>query len=143
MNHVILAAAFELGIKTVFRVGGAHSIAALAYGTASVPRVDKIVGPGNIYVATAKKLLYGQCSIDMVAGPSEVTIIADETADPSHVAADLLAQAEHDPLAYSILLTDTEKLAHEVVKQVQEQAKQLQRKEIIKQSLQGLGGKVS
>ncbi len=139
VNSTILAAAYELGIESVFRIGGAHAIAALAYGTNSVPQVDKIVGPGNIYVATAKKMLYGQCSIDMVAGPSEVLIIADKTAHPAYTAADLLAQAEHDPLASSILVTDSQEFAEKVEKQVIAQTKLLPRKEIIEQSLKEYG----
>ncbi len=140
MNPTILAAAWELGITQVFRVGGAHAIAALAYGTETIPQVDKIVGPGNIYVATAKKLLYGQCGIDMVAGPSEVLIIADYTADPEFVAADLLAQAEHDPLASSILVTHSSELAFQTAEQVTEQTKELPRAEIIQQSIAEYGG---
>lgn len=140
MNKTILAAAFELGIERVFRLGGAQAIAALAYGTASVPRVDKIVGPGNIYVATAKKMLYGQCGIDMVAGPSEVLIIADDSADAEFVAADLLAQAEHDPLASSILVTDSKKLAQAVAAEVVRQTALLPRSAIIDQSIKNYGG---
>ncbi len=140
VNPVILATAFELGVSRVFRVGGSQAIAALAYGTATVPRVDKIVGPGNIYVATAKKLLYGQCGMDMVAGPSEVLIIADETAEADFVAADLLAQAEHDPLASSLLVTDSEKLAMAVQKSVIEQMAHLSRTEILKSSLSDYSG---
>jgi histidinol dehydrogenase len=138
-NPTILAAAYELGITKVFRVGGAHGVAALAYGTETVPRVDKIVGPGNIYVATAKKLLYGQCGIDMVAGPSEVLIIADKTADPIFVAADLLAQAEHDPLASAILVTDSPELAKATSQHVIAQTKALPRTEIINKAVDGYG----
>lgn len=138
-NPTILAAAYELGITKVFRVGGAHGVAALAYGTQTVPRVDKIVGPGNIYVATAKKLLYGQCGIDMVAGPSEVLIIADKAADPVYVAADLLAQAEHDPLASAILVTDSVELAEATSQQVVTQTKALPRAEIINKAVDGYG----
>ena len=140
MNQTILAAARELGVTGVFRVGGAHAIAAMAFGTESVPRVDKIVGPGNIYVATAKKLLYGQCGIDMVAGPSEVLIIADDTADAEFVAADLLAQAEHDPLASAILATDSPRLAKAVREQVTVQTQSLPRAEIITKAIEGFGG---
>jgi histidinol dehydrogenase len=140
VNSTILAAAYELGIKRVFRIGGAHAIAALAFGTKSVPRVDKIVGPGNIFVATAKKLLYGQCGIDMVAGPSEVVVIADDSAYPDFTASDLLAQAEHDPLASAILLTDSASLAEEVQREVLVQQETLQRKEIISESWQNFGG---
>ncbi|MBN1466081.1 histidinol dehydrogenase [candidate division KSB1 bacterium] len=140
VNHTILAAAYELGITRVFRVGGAHGIAALAFGTTTIPRVDKIVGPGNIYVATAKKLLYGQCGIDMIAGPSEVLIIADQSADPVYIAADLLAQAEHDPLAAAILLTDSSRLAEATRRQVDEQTKELPRAAIIHEALENYGG---
>ena len=140
INPVILAAAWELGITKVFRLGGAQAIAALAYGTESVPRVDKIVGPGNIYVATAKKMLYGQCGIDMVAGPSEVIIIADSCANAEYAAADLLAQAEHDPLASSILITDSPELAEQVTLQVERQTRELERSVIIEQSLADYGG---
>ena len=139
MNSTILAAAWELGVKKVFRVGGAHAIAALAYGTKTIPRVDKIVGPGNIYVATAKKLLYGQCGIDMVAGPSEVLIIGDDSADPGFVAADLLAQAEHDPLASAILATDSARLANAVAAEVEAQTKLLPRAQIINRAVDGFG----
>ena len=140
MNSTILAAAYELGVNGVFRIGGAHGIGAFAYGTESVPRVDKIVGPGNIYVATAKKLLYGQCGIDMVAGPSEVLIIADESASAEYVAADLLAQAEHDPLASAILVTDSAQLAQDVSAQATTQLQKLTRAAIINQALDGFGG---
>ncbi|HPI74948.1 MAG TPA: histidinol dehydrogenase [bacterium] len=139
VNPVILAIAHELKVTKVFRVGGSQAIAALAYGTASIPRVDKIVGPGNIYVATAKKLVFGQCGMDMIAGPSEVVIIADDTADAEFAAADLLAQAEHDPLASSLLLTSSEKTALAVQKAVSEQMKNLKRTEILSQSLQNYG----
>ncbi|RPH92012.1 MAG: histidinol dehydrogenase, partial [Calditrichaeota bacterium] len=139
MNATILAAAYELGISRVFRMGGAQAIAAMAFGTQTVPRVDKIVGPGNIYVAIAKKMLYGQCGIDMVAGPSEVLIIADQSASAEFVAADLLAQAEHDPLASAILLTDSSDLVHQVVRQIDLQKKMLPRIEIIQQSLDNYG----
>ncbi len=140
VNQVILATAYELGVTRVFRVGGSQAIAALAYGTQTIPRVDKIIGPGNIYVATAKKLVFGQCGMDMIAGPSEVLIIADDSAEADYVAADLLAQAEHDPLASSLLLTTSEKLAQNVQKAVAEQIKHLKRKEILMQSLQNYGG---
>jgi len=140
VNPTILAAAFELGVEKVLRVGGAQAIAALAFGTQSVPKVDKIVGPGNIYVATAKKLLFGQCGIDMMAGPSEVLIIADESAEAAFVAADLLAQAEHDPLAAAILLTDSPSLAAQVKEEVARQTEKLTRSEIIQSSLNGYGG---
>ncbi len=139
VNPTILAAAYELGITRVFRVGGAQAIAAMAFGTATIPRVDKIVGPGNIYVATAKKMLYGQIGIDMVAGPSEVVVLADSTANAEYVAADLLAQAEHDPLASSIVITDSETLANNVIEQVEKQTNLLERSEIIDSSLNDYG----
>jgi len=139
INSTILAAAHELGINQFYRIGGAHAVAALALGTESIPRVDKIVGPGNIYVATAKKILFGQCGIDMIAGPSEVLIIADVTANPVYVAADLLAQAEHDPLASAILVTNNEMLAETVLDQLSEQMQKLARSEIISQSLSHYG----
>lgn len=139
-NPTLLAAAYELGITTVFRVGGAHGVAALAFGTETIPRVDKIVGPGNIYVATAKKLLYGQCGIDMVAGPSEVLIIADCTANPVYVAADLLAQAEHDPLASALLLTDSPALATATAHEMDAQTRALPRAAIINQAITSFGG---
>jgi histidinol dehydrogenase len=120
----ILAAARFLGIPTVFRIGGAHGVAALAFGTATVPKVDRIVGPGNIYVAAAKKLLAGDVAIDFIAGPTEILIIADD-ADPRHIAADMLAQAEHDVEASSILLTTSKDLAEQVVLEVDRQLKTL------------------
>ncbi|HPG40986.1 MAG TPA: histidinol dehydrogenase [bacterium] len=140
VNRTILAAAWELGITQVFRIGGAQAIAAMAFGTQTVPQVDKIVGPGNIYVATAKKQLFGHCGIDMVAGPSEVIVIADKTANAAYTAADLLAQAEHDPLASSIVITDSPELAQTVQRQVEQQMAQLPRREIIQQSLDNYGG---
>ncbi|MBN2357224.1 histidinol dehydrogenase [candidate division KSB1 bacterium] len=139
IHAATLAIAWELGIKRIFRVGGAQAIAAMAFGTASIPRVDKIVGPGNAYVATAKKMLYGQVSIDMVAGPSEVVVVADQSATPSFIAADLLAQAEHDPMASAILITDSDEIADNVVLELREQSSQLPRKKIIESSLQDFG----
>jgi len=139
VNQTILAAACELGISKVYRIGGAQAVAAMAYGTESIPQVDKIVGPGNIYVATAKKQLYGQCGIDMVAGPSEVVIIADKMAKAEYAAADLLAQAEHDPLASSILITESEKTAINVQRHVIEQSQILEREAIINQSIEHYG----
>lgn len=121
VNPAVLVAAQEAGIQEIYRVGGAQAIAALAYGTETIPRVDVITGPGNLYVTLAKKQLYGQVGIDSLAGPSEVLIIADEYANPAHVAADLLAQAEHDPLAAAILLTPSSRLAEAVVAAVNEQ----------------------
>lgn len=139
INPYIAAAACIAGVDRVFKVGGAQSIAALAYGTQSIPRVDKIVGPGNIYVATAKRLVYGRVDIDMIAGPSEILVIADEGANPSFVAADLISQAEHDPMASSILLTTSKTLAQAVQIEVEKQANALPKKEIIQASFQDYG----
>ena len=138
-NPDILVAAAICGVDRVFLSGGAQAIAALAYGTEQIPRVDKIVGPGNIYVATAKKLLYGVVDIDMVAGPSEILVLADDTADPAFVAADLMSQAEHDKLASSILVTTSEKLADAVLVELEKQVQSLSRKEIIEASLRDQG----
>ncbi len=121
-NPAIMAAALEAGVDRVFQIGGAQAIAALAFGTETIPAVDKIVGPGNIYVATAKKQLYGTVGIDMIAGPSEILILADETANPKFLAADLMSQAEHDVLASAILLTTSEKIADETVKELERQS---------------------
>ena len=134
-----LVAAKEAGVDKIYKVGGAQAIAALAYGTESIPKVDKIVGPGNIYVALAKKAVYGHVSIDSIAGPSEILVVADETANPRYVAADLLSQAEHDELASAILVTTSEKLAHEVYDQVDGFLKELSRAEIISKSLDNYG----
>lgn len=134
-----LVAAKEAGVDKIYKVGGAQAIAALAYGTESIPKVDKIVGPGNIYVALAKKTVYGHVSIDSIAGPSEILVVADETANPRYVAADLLSQAEHDELASAILVTTSEKLAHEVSDQVDGFLKELSRAEIISKSLDNYG----
>ena len=134
-----LVAAKEAGVDKIYKVGGAQAIAALAYGTESIPKVDKIVGPGNIYVALAKKAVYGHVSIDSIAGPSEILVVADETANPRYVAADLLSQAEHDELASAILVTTSEKLAHEVSDQVDGFLKKLSRAEIISKSLDNYG----
>ena len=134
-----LVAAKEAGVDKIYKVGGAQAIAALAYGTESIPKVDKIVGPGNIYVALAKKAVYGHVSIDPIAGPSEILVVADETANPRYVAADLLSQAEHDELASAILVTTSEKLAHEVSNQVDGFLKELSRAEIISKSLDNYG----
>ena len=134
-----LVAANEAGVNKIYKVGGAQAIAALAYGTESIPKVDKIVGPGNIYVALAKKAVYGHVSIDSIAGPSEILVVADETANPRYVAADLLSQAEHDELASAILVTTSEKLAHEVSDQVDGFLKELSRAEIISKSLDNYG----
>lgn len=136
---VTLVAAKEAGVDSVYKVGGAQAIAALAYGTESVPKVDKIVGPGNIYVALAKKAVYGHVSIDSIAGPSEILVLADETANPRFVAADLLSQAEHDEMASAILITTSRELAKEVEKEVEKFAEELSRKEIIQKSLDNYG----
>ncbi len=138
-NKDILVAAAICGVDRVFLTGGAQAIAALAYGTETIPKVDKIVGPGNIFVATAKKLLYGQVDLDMIAGPSEILVLADETANPKFVAADLMSQAEHDKIASSILVTTSEELADIVLKEIDRQVKVLSRKEIIEKSLEDYG----
>ena len=138
-NQNILAAAAVAGVERIFLIGGAQAIAALAYGTESVPRVDKIVGPGNIFVATAKKLLFGVVDIDMVAGPSEILIVADETAEPKFLAADLMSQAEHDVLASAILLTTSQRIAEETIEELERQMQALSRKDIIEKSLTDYG----
>lgn len=135
----LLVAAKIAGVDRIFKVGGAQSIAALSYGTESIPRVYKIVGPGNIYVAMAKKMVYGEVSIDMIAGPSEVLIIADDRANPVHAAADLLSQAEHDKLAASILVTNSKELAKNVAEQLEIQLKELEREEIARVSIETQG----
>lgn len=138
-NKDILVAAAVCGVDRIFMSGGAQAIAALAYGTETIPKVDKIVGPGNIFVATAKKVLYGVVDIDMVAGPSEILVLADETANPRYVAADLMSQAEHDKLASSILVTTSEELADKTIAEVEKQLAELSRKEIIETSLSDFG----
>ena len=138
-NPDILAAAKIAGVDRVFLMGGAQAVAALAYGTQSVPKVDKIVGPGNIFVATAKKLLYGTVDIDMIAGPSEILIVADKSANPKFLAADLMSQAEHDKMASAILLTTSEETANETAKELSRQMKTLERRDIIEQSLDDFG----
>ena len=138
-NPDILAAAKIAGVDRVFLMGGAQAVAALAYGTQSVPKVDKIVGPGNIFVATAKKLLYGTVDIDMIAGPSEILIVADKSANPKFLAADLMSQAEHDKMASAILLTTSEETANETAKELSRQMQTLERKDIIEQSLNDFG----
>ena len=138
-NRDILVAAAVCGVDRVFLMGGAQAVAALAYGTETVPKVDKIVGPGNIFVATAKKLLYGTVDIDMIAGPSEILILADETAPASYVAADLMSQAEHDKLASAILVTTSQALAEETDRELTRQIEHLSRKEIIETSLRDYG----
>jgi histidinol dehydrogenase len=139
---VILAAAYACGVKRVYRVGGAQAVAALAYGTGSIPRVDKIVGPGNIFVVLAKRQVYGLVDIDGLPGPTETMVIADGQADPALVAADLLAQAEHDTLASAILVTPSRPLAEAVQVQVARQMEELSRAEVIAESLRGQGGLV-
>ena len=138
-NPNIIAAAKIAGVDRIFLMGGAQAVAALAYGTETVPKVDKIVGPGNIFVATAKKLLYGTVDIDMIAGPSEILIVADKTADPKFLAADLMSQAEHDKLASAILLTDSAELAEQTKVELTRQAASLARREIINSSLDNFG----
>lgn len=135
----IMAAAAVAGVDRVFLVGGAQAVAALAFGTEKIPKVDKIVGPGNIFVATAKKLLYGIVDIDMVAGPSEILIVADKTADPSFLAADLMSQAEHDKMASAILLTTSVDLVRATLHEIDKQVKTLERQEIIRESLENYG----
>jgi histidinol dehydrogenase len=139
LNPVIVAAAQIAGVDRIFKVGGAQAVAAMAYGTESVPAVDKIVGPGNAWVATAKKLVFGRTGIDMIAGPSEILVIADETADPAVAAADLLSQAEHDELASSILLTPDEELAKRVSAEVKAQLKRLSRESIAVKAIRDYG----
>lgn len=135
----ILTAAFIAGVDKIYKIGGAQGIAALAYGTESIPKVFKIVGPGNIYVAMAKKRVSGYVGIDMIAGPSEILIIADELANPKYIAADLISQAEHDEMAASILVTDSKVLAEKVIEELKNQTKTLERKEIIEKSLENYG----
>ena len=139
VNPATLVAAKEAGVDAIYKVGGAQAIAALAFGTESVPKVDKIVGPGNIYVALAKKAVFGFVSIDSIAGPSEIMVLADETANPHFVAADLLSQAEHDEMASAILVTTSRDLAEQVSKEVEGFVAQLSRKEIIQKSLDNYG----
>ncbi|MBI5025219.1 MAG: histidinol dehydrogenase [Nitrospirae bacterium] len=139
INPYVMAAIKLLGVKEVYRIGGAQAIGAMAYGTETIRKVDKIVGPGNIYVATAKKMVFGEVDIDMIAGPSEILIIADKTASPSFIAADLLSQAEHDEMASSILITSSQSLAKSVKKELERQLKGLRRKDIAKKSIDKYG----
>lgn len=139
INPTVCAALELLDIKEVYRIGGAQAIGALAYGTETIKKVDKIVGPGNIYVATAKKLVFGEVDIDMIAGPSEIMIVADSSANPAFIASDMLSQAEHDEMASSILVTTSEKLADEVKKEISKQLKTLPKAEIAKKSLKNFG----
>lgn len=139
VNPTTLVAAHLAGVNEIYKIGGAQAIAALAFGTESVPKVDKIVGPGNIYVALAKKAVFGHVSIDSIAGPSEILVLADETANPKYVAADLLSQAEHDEMASAILITTSEILAKQVSKEVEKFTAKLSRKDIIEKSLENYG----
>ena len=139
VNPAILAAAHVAGINRIFKVGGAQAIAALAYGTETIPRVDKIVGPGNAFVAEAKRQVYGQVSIDMIAGPSEILVVSDGNSNPRHVAADLLSQAEHDKLASAVLVTDSEALAKAVQAEIERQLPLLEREEIARASIENNG----
>ena len=135
INPYVLVAAKEAGVSKIFKIGGAQAIAAMAFGTDTIPRVDKITGPGNIFVTLAKKAVYGHCDIDMLAGPSEILIVADKTADPAYTAADMLSQAEHDMLASSIVITDSPELAEKVAVEAEKQLKVLPREEITRASL--------
>ena len=135
INPYVLVAAKEAGVSKIFKIGGAQAIAAMAFGTETIPRVDKITGPGNIFVTLAKKAVYGHCDIDMLAGPSEILIVADKTADPAYTAADMLSQAEHDMLASSIVITDSPELAEKVAVEAEKQLKVLPREEITRASL--------
>lgn len=139
VNPAVLVSAQEAGVDRIYKAGGAQAIAALAFGTESIPKVDKIVGPGNIYVALAKKAVYGNVSIDSIAGPSEITVLADETANPRYVAADLLSQAEHDEMASAILVTTSRSFGEAVFREIQEYLKVLSRREIIEKSLDHFG----
>lgn len=139
INPAILAAAKVAGVTRIFKVGGAQAIAALAYGTESIPKVDKIVGPGNAFVAEAKKQVFGKVAIDMIAGPSEILIVSDGTSNPSYIAADMLSQAEHDKLASAVLVTDSMELAKAVCDEIEEQVKKLERKEIAESSIDNNG----
>ena len=139
VNPAILAAAKVAGVDKIFKVGGAQAVAALAYGTESIPKVDKIVGPGNAYVAEAKRQVFGQVAIDMIAGPSEILVVADGSANPAYVAADLLSQAEHDKLASAVLVTDSMELAKAVQQQIEKQLQTLEREEIARASIDNNG----
>jgi len=138
-NLKILAAASIAGVDRIFRLGGAQAVAALAYGTETVPKVDIIVGPGNIYVTMAKELVFGKVKIDMTAGPSEILILAEHNSNPEYIAADLMSQAEHDPLASSILITDSKEFGNSVKKEINRQIEGLEKKEIIRDSLNNYG----
>ncbi|GAV23935.1 histidinol dehydrogenase [Carboxydothermus pertinax] len=140
MNPYVLVAAREAGVTEIYRVGGAHAIAALAFGTKTIPKVDVITGPGNIYVTLAKKIVYGMVNIDMLAGPSEVVVIADSSSRPEYLAADMLSQAEHDPLASGVVITWDEELARRIAQKVEEYLLRLPRREIILEALESCGG---
>jgi histidinol dehydrogenase len=135
VNSAILAAAYVAGVDKIYKVGGAQAIAALAYGTETIPKADKIVGPGNAFVAEAKKQVFGKVSIDMIAGPSEILVVADGTCNPKHIAADLLSQAEHDKLASAVLVTDSTELAYGVQSEIENQLEKLERYEIARESI--------
>jgi len=139
LNPYVLVTAEKIGITEIYKMGGAQAIAALAFGTETVPKVNKITGPGNIFVTLAKKAVYGHVDIDMLAGPSEILIVADDSANPVYLAADLLSQAEHDPLASAILITDSERIARAVAAEVETQLKELPREEIAAASLKAMG----
>ena len=139
INPAVLAAANEAGADEIYKIGGAQAVAALAFGTETIPKVDKITGPGNIYVATAKRMVYGYCDIDMIAGPSEIVVVADESACPKYIAADMLSQAEHDPLASAILVTDSESIANNARIEILRQLDKLTRKEIAAESIKNYG----
>lgn len=139
VDPYIVAAAQIAGVDTIYKIGGAQAVAALSYGTQTIPKVDKIVGPGNAYVAMAKRLVFGKVDIDMIAGPSEILVIADENANPKFVAADLISQAEHDPMASSILLTTSPALANEVMEELKKQSARLAKKDIIETSFKNYG----
>ena len=139
LNPYVLVTAEKIGISEIYKMGGAQSVAALAFGTETIPKVDKISGPGNIFVTLAKKAVYGHVDIDMLAGPSEILILADGSANPSYLAADLLSQAEHDPLASAILITDSERIAKATAEEIEIQLKELPREEIARSSLRTMG----
>lgn len=139
LNPYVLVAASETGVSRIYKVGGAQAVAALAFGTETIPKVDKIVGPGNLFVTLAKKAVYGHCDIDMLAGPSEILILADDSANPRYLAADLLSQAEHDPLASAILITTSREIADAVEEEVDRQLSLLPRKGIASQALERQG----
>ena len=142
VSDIIIAAAVTCGVNTIYKIGGAHGIAAAAYGTQSIPKFDKIVGPGNAYVATAKRMVYGEVDIDMIAGPSEVLIIADHTANPKYIAADLMSQAEHDVMSSAILITTCETLINETENEIERQISGLSRASIIRESLKNYGAAI-